>query len=308
MNIALVCFARNEADVLETHVRHHAMFADSLHYVLHRTRDNSAEILNALRKEGLPVSFTTNDALLHIQATVMTALMQEGATNGADWILPLDADEFLTGDVQSVLTEADRTKPLKVDWRIYVPTESDPGNERNVLRRITQRRICEIPQWSKVLVPGTLAKNRDVTLGFGNHELLKKNAVKTPNPTALCALAHFPIRSAQQFRRKVYGGWISHLADPARKPGSSFQWESAYHKFLNSEDISASQLETFARSYASPESVAIVPDPVPTDIDIRYEIREVTPISVLMETSECLAMDYARIAKLITKQSGNEVL
>ncbi len=322
MKIHLLCWARNEADVLEAHVRHHTRFAHAFTYVLHRCRDNSADILTRLAAEGLPVTFRTDERLLHAQNDVMTQLMKEALAEGADWILPVDADEFVQGDVSRALAQATGTLPLRMPWRGYVPLGSDPQAEPCVLRRITHRRSTEKPVWYKVIIPKSVATEKaETAITFGNHSVRQNGMILTPEETSL-TIAHFPVRSERQLRRKMYGSWLSHLADPERPAGGSFQWEAAYRDLKNQGVIASETLTKLAVEYAGiqqwvslpesskvnayidppcidPKPQSVIHDPVPCDFDLRYGILEADPVSVLMETAEAVATDHALLARRV---------
>ena len=56
--IAAISMVRNEADVIESFVRHTLRFADRLYITDHRSEDATREILSALVSESLPILVT----------------------------------------------------------------------------------------------------------------------------------------------------------------------------------------------------------------------------------------------------------
>ena len=316
MRIAAVVCARNEADVLETHIRHAARWASRIDVVLHRTLDNSSVILDQLRDEGLPLSYVQEDSLLHDHAGVTTRLVNAAAHWGADWIVPLDADEFLTGDVASVFARRSTDTVIQIPWRTYVPTACDLATEPNVLKKLTHRRVSETPQWYKVAAPGDLIRARRCTFAFGNHSLLDENGRRVPADDTPLALAHFPVRSSDQIRRKVFGAWPANVAYPARRAGSTFQWEVIFELCKREPDVTLECLQELATEYGTraqwnrlPASVRAragtrcpsdtdVPDrnlvlePVEGEFDVRYQIACVEPQSMLLDSVEGFARAY----------------
>ncbi len=124
----------------------------------------------------------------------MSELMREALRDGADWVLPLDADEFLHGDVISVLkAQGSDARVIRTPWKGYVPTQNDDVSEHNVLKRITHRRSHEYPRWYKMMIP----KTTDTSAGlcFGNHALIDVAGNRMPHTDTPLAVAHFPIRS-----------------------------------------------------------------------------------------------------------------
>jgi hypothetical protein len=55
LKIVALAMIGNEADVVECFVRHTLTMVDRLVIILHRSVDGTAEIVNALYEEGLPV-------------------------------------------------------------------------------------------------------------------------------------------------------------------------------------------------------------------------------------------------------------
>lgn len=318
MRISVISWIRNEADILETFVRHHAQFADDIRIVLHRCRDNSEEILKALQAEGLPVVFRTDERLLHEQDPVQNELAHEAAANGAEWILPLDGDEFLVGDIEATLGKASTTMPIRVPWKGYVPTGQDRADEPNILRRITRRRSNENPQWHKMLVPADLLRQSPpCAISFGNHVVMGSDKNILESVESPLWLAHFPIRSDRQVRAKIFGGWLVNLADRTHEKGSSFQWKAIFDLLKQKSELSTDDLEKIALSYAgadqwfglpeefkiknaswSPKERGVMPvpveDPVPSPFKVTIPMRSADPISVLLESAEDIAQAARR--------------
>ncbi|MBP7114582.1 MAG: glycosyltransferase family 2 protein [Candidatus Peribacteraceae bacterium] len=321
MKIRTISWARNEADILESFIRHHAAFS-TLEIVLHRCHDNSEEILEALKKAGLPVVWRTDERLAHEQAKVMSEMMRKAFAEGVDFVVPLDADEFLTGDAVSVLSSyGDDPRAIRLAWKGYVPTDKDDASHRNVLKRITHRRSIELPQRYKILAPRTATTA--VGLRHGNHVLLDTSGRPLPHTDTELAIAHFPVRSAKQIMRKVYGGWLSRCVDVERRQGNTFQWKAAFERLKEERPLLAQELTQLAMDYATekqwktlPESftggplklydaqekssdtdATLVVDPVPCNFDVRYPVKETEPMHVLLESAEEIAQMYAELKK-----------
>lgn len=299
MKIQTICLARNEADILESFIRHHARFS-SVAIALHRCLDNSREILAALVQEGLPLTWHEEDRFAYEQNDVMTQMMTQAFTDGADWVLPLDADEFLLGDAESVLSEhGTPASVLRVPWRGYVPHKEDDPAEPHVLRRITHRRETECMQWYKVLVPRALAS--ETKLSMGNHFLHRSTGTIIDSVDVPLTLAHFPVRSSRQISRKVFGGWLANCARSDRTKESCFQWKGVFDQLKQCRELSVSKLTDIALTYAVRKdldiarAVPIISDPIPCTFDIRYPITDIDPMTVLLENAEELAIEYGKL-------------
>jgi hypothetical protein len=307
VKIVAISMVRNEGDVIEAFVRHHAEIVDQLVVVDHRSADGTDEIVLALAAEGLPVRLLREDSRVQRQNEVMTSLMRDASTEEeADWVLPLDADEFLTAPGASVraVLGCSPQQPLAVDMRPYVPTADDPRDEPNPLRRICHRRRLEHDTWTrKVLVPRRWARDERYLLAQGNHVLLDRRTGEFL-PTTWAgdlALAHLPVRSADQLARKVLGGWPAHVARPDRAPDGAFQWKRVFDLVVAGERLDASELEAIAFDYPTREPdprQELILDPIPVAHELRYPLsREPTPIELLAQTAVELAEELSEAVR-----------
>ena len=90
-----VLVVRDEVDVLRVCVLHHLFAGCERVLVLDNgSTDGTVTVLRRLA-ERLPLSWSS-DAGPYRQAEFATGLASEAASLGADWVLPLDADEFWT--------------------------------------------------------------------------------------------------------------------------------------------------------------------------------------------------------------------
>ena len=56
--------------------------------------DGTRDVLRRLDRHGVPVAWRSEPGL-YMQAELMTGLVHEASREGADWVVPMDADEFL---------------------------------------------------------------------------------------------------------------------------------------------------------------------------------------------------------------------
>jgi hypothetical protein len=295
VRVTAITMVRNESDLIEAFVRHHAQIVDELVVVDHRSADGTDEIVAALAAEGLPVKLRSERSPVQRQNVVMTQLMKEAAAGGSDWVVPLDADEFLIapdGEVRDVLADLRPERPWTVDMRLYVPTPDDPRDEPNVLRRIGHRRELEADKWNrKAIVPASWARDRRFFLAQGNHELLSARTRRfVPGVfTNRLALAHFPVRSTRQLAAKALAGWPAHLARPDRAEDGAWQWKRLFEEIVAGGELSEERFYSLALDYATREpgsSPQLVFDPVPAPFELRYRRpREPDPIDLLAEAA-----------------------
>jgi hypothetical protein len=258
--ITSITWARNEEDIIESFVRHHVAIVDRMIIILHCCTDRSLEIVRALKEEGLPIEIYERDDLYHAQGEALTDALS--LCKDADWIIPLDADEFLSssmGPVRNQLEILDTNTVYHLPWRTYVPTAQD-GIAGDVIHRITHRRAQEPFPFYKVLIPGN--KSNNSTLPMGSHQLLDHDgiAMETVVHPALF-LAHVPVRSEVQLRKKILQGWESHSRN---RPGQNFHWKDLYDRCQDSRPIDTTELQHIAQRYAlqGHDTPALVRDPI----------------------------------------------
>ncbi|HWB57901.1 MAG TPA: glycosyltransferase family 2 protein [Chthoniobacteraceae bacterium] len=208
--VAITC-ARNEADIIEPFVRHTLAFCDQVIVLDHGSTDATPEILRGLGGEGLPLHVTRDESIGRMHVDHMNRLLRLAAEEfAADWILCLDADEFIAGRVGRSFLPArvdDTTPCLKIRPRTYYSQRADSPGVLNPVERIT-RRLAREPQGDgaspfKVLVPGPLAKLPGARLAAGNH-LLRIDGVEAASQILDDVwLAHFSLRTPGQYAIKL---------------------------------------------------------------------------------------------------------
>jgi hypothetical protein len=308
-SLTSISLIRNEADIIEAFVRHHAQWVDTMVIVLHRasaghtSSDNTEEILGAMCREGLPIELRTLETAYYEQEAAVNSVMREVAERqDSAWILPLDADEFLNPTDGAVFLE--RLDALGDDvarllrWRTYVPTPSDDEGEPNVIRRMQHRRLVEQPQRYKVLVPCRLARKAGSRVTTGAHGF-RTGMRARETACDLSYLAHFPLRSSSQIRAKVFAGWLSHLSNPRKRSGLMSHWKNLYDQLKTADEIPPSRLQELAVSYGLPRGTRVAAeltlDPVRTpEYELKYSRNPVDPWTLLSDTAETLAEEVAK--------------
>jgi hypothetical protein len=308
VKLVAVSVVRNAADVVELFVRHHAAFFDRMLIADHASRDGTLEMLQELRDAGAPLDLTRETRARFEQAEVATALMRRAAREyGADWVLPLDADEFLTSDadpgLRPLLARLSPERAYALPWRTWVPTPGDPPGEPHLFRRVTWRRRSEAKQYWKVVVPGRLAASPRISLGHGGHVLwerrgpLRRKLAREPAPDLY--LAHFPVRSAEQLAAKVLAGWPALLAAAPENDAQGFHWRELFEALRGGRSLTPPELLAVALAYGVPRGrsadAALEQHPLPSPAAgaaLRWPGRSgPAPLAALADVAEGLARE-----------------
>lgn len=258
MKIVGISVLRNEADIVETFVRYHLQIFDHLIISNHRSVDATAQILQSLQKEGLPLEVLDETCLDLQQSRIMTGLLKKAMSDyNPDWVFPLDADEFIAlpgrGTVRAVLEELPQDRIIKVFYRSYVPLPSDDLQEPNILKRIQYRRTSENPQMGKILIPRSMAIEKRGIIAAGNHSFVKLKFGKQKQfPYAhsdKLILGHFPVRSAEQIMTKAFVTWLAILAKPDKEPTEGLHVKLLYDRFVKNDKMHPEELSDMALNY-----------------------------------------------------------
>ena len=104
---------RNEADIIETNLRHHfASVIDEAIVIDNGSIDGTMELVSELA-EDLPIRLASEVGPIY-QSERVTRMARFAVQEGADWVLPIDADEFWVGAGASFRAVLEDT-PAEVD-------------------------------------------------------------------------------------------------------------------------------------------------------------------------------------------------
>lgn len=196
---------RNEEELLATNLDYH--FAQGVDFALvtdHGSSDGTAEILGRYAREGLVRVFTERE-VGHDQARRVTRMARiAAAEHGADWVINNDADEFWWPQLGSLRDVFAAVPPefgqVEVKRHNFLPRPDDgePFFRRMVYREARSLNPSALPLEPKVAHRGDPA----VVVAAGNHRLLT-NGLRPMPATDLVEIFHLPMRTYDQFERKV---------------------------------------------------------------------------------------------------------
>lgn len=289
-----ISVVKNEADIIEAFIRHNSKYLNKLCLVEHNPQDNTSEIISKLKDEGYNLEIYTNSSSRHIQAEEFNKLVRKC---DSDFIVFLDADEFIVSKDFSLAALPDDIVSF-ITWHNYVP-QPDDGQDRHILKRIQHRLAHVDTNQHKAIIPRSIYSKENSFVLLGGHEIYyKENGELTPAPYEVISsvhLAHFPMRSLEQIQVKVYSNWLSKLADPLHKSGrlqdgtipTWHHWKKLFDLFKNNPDISEDDaMKAVVNVYMRTKELEIVHDPVPTNDEIIYEIKALSPLFALADTAE----------------------
>lgn len=251
MKAAAVSMVKNEGDIIELFVKINSRVFEHLYIVDHDSSDGTPAILEALRQAGQPITVVPFNGIQQTQAQILTRLVRDVASTGAyDFIVPLDADEFLTPEaswLQALQAALGHDRYGRMPWRTFVPVSGDYFGAEAPLYENFRLRSHEPAQFHKIVIPNKLAKA--CVVEPGNHALAGAVGVEVP-----FELLHVPVRSSDQLVQKAVIGSHTLSIKRDRLPNEGFHWDALAREVrANDYRLGEEHLLRFALDYAAGE-------------------------------------------------------
>jgi hypothetical protein len=192
-----VSMVRDEADIVAATVGHMLTQVDRVIVADNGSTDGTRDIL-----DSLDIDVLDDPEVGYFQSRKMSNLARLAMDEGAEWIVPFDADEVWTSPFGTV---GDALRAIGDDWLAaaaelhdHVPTGVDP-DLADPVERIRWRRRKPIG------LPKVAARARDgLVIEQGNHGV--NYGFRPAYMRGQLQVCHFPYRSAEQFVRKARNG------------------------------------------------------------------------------------------------------
>lgn len=233
MHIISVTRILNEDDIVEAFVRHNSRHAAHMVFLDNGSTDRTLAILKSLKDEGFPLSVFQGYSVNFDEVLVNSLLYQLASQiHKADWIVYLDADEFIATDDKNGL-EAIFSRRGVEDKAISVPliryVQIDDQDKTELIVPVRMRwRVPPPTNVFKLFIRGGLSS--EIVIDAGNHGgFLDGQKLAAPVEPGI-ALAHYPRRNGWQNLHKIALGRAKTLAagEAATAQGWSSHYQSAF--------------------------------------------------------------------------------
>lgn len=268
----------NECDIIEPFVRHHAVLFDAMLIIDDDSSDGTWTILEHLRDEGLPlVLYRAADVDWPVLDYTTRLMHIAFADHGADWVAPLDTDEFVeppTGAGLGDVLPRTRDVPGLLRWNNFAWHRSiDEKTEINPVVRMKMRMPPRTDSFKLIIPRDALGGDRDARLLNGNHGLRRAGSIA---PLLLCpqmALCHYPIRSVQQYISKSVINHLRYAALARNGRTDGFQYDAPFElakgPFSRLLAEIADQMERTSPVYAMQKGGEMLGQPGERPLDYR---------------------------------------
>jgi hypothetical protein len=205
MKLVMTLLVRNEADIIEANIDYH--LAQGVDFVIvtdHGSSDETVELLRPYEQTGV-AEVLREEGDEHHQSVRVTCMARLAfSRHAADWVINNDADEFwwpLSGSLRDVFASIPAGYgQIEVQRRNFLPRPDCPGSFQS---RLLYRDAQSLNAAGGPLEPKVAHRaHPDVVVAPGNHSI--SGAELSPAPAGeLLEIFHFPMRSYEQFERKV---------------------------------------------------------------------------------------------------------
>jgi Glycosyl transferase family 2 len=271
----------------------------------HGSIDGTVEILGALAREKLPLILIRSDVPGYLQEQMTTAAARDVFERaGADYVLPLDADEFLKVRSRDGFHRALQAIPKDMNgllhWLTYVPDFAQAPAGILALLRSARRLAKERHVFHKAVMSRHLLARPEAMLANGNHFVAARlhGPSEEAEPHArirdeFASIAHVPIRSTAQFIAKVALKKLGRIAASNDwQPDAASQ--AAYEAVVENRAVDDEMLRRFAvnwsvqrQKWTALSAVELVDDPFLAPIVLRHSPpRAADPLPLVLSATE----------------------
>ena len=229
MKLFMTLLVRDEQDIVRENLDYHlAQGVDEVIVTDNGSEDDTVKILREYESRGVVrLLFEPTDD--YSQGRWVTRMARLAATEGADWVINNDADEFWwprTGSLKSVFEQLDDEVGIVVAHRRnFVPR---PEDGRPFWDRMTLRERESLNPLGKSLPPKLAHRaHPQITVAQGNHKLEGADLGARLEDGSI-EILHYPMRTYAQFENKIVKGGRAYARNRELPERTGRTWRRLY--------------------------------------------------------------------------------
>jgi hypothetical protein len=212
MQLVLTLLCRDEEDVIEEMITFHLSRGVDLVIATDNNSTDSTRTILANHARSGSVVLLDEPSHTHDQGPWDTRMARMAAEQyAADWVINSDADEFWwpqSGNLKSPLTNlAEDLKVLNIERFNYLPPLSTSDPKPPFYQSMKIREKQSLNCLGSLLPPKVCHRGlSQISIDDGNHAVRHAGKVIPSQAFNEIEILHFPVRSYQQFERKIRQG------------------------------------------------------------------------------------------------------
>lgn len=252
MSIFAICMTKDEEDIIGYTLPRMAAQVDQVLIADNLSTDATRDILHTCANQMGNITISDDPEVAYLQSVKMTRLAEHARDQGADWVVPFDADEVW------MLPELSPIPPsvsvLHAELYDHVVTGHDDFSDPDPVTRIAYRRPYPAPLYKVICrtLPGLVIEQ-------GNHSASYPGPIES---MGIGQVRHYPYRSALQMARKARNGGRAYAAAGSALPESTGAHWRNYARFLEQGGIEAIE-EIFQTWFYEDDPSELIHDPCP---------------------------------------------
>lgn len=231
---------RNEEDVLAENIEYHlSQGVDFIIATNNRSTDGTEKILKSYESKGV-LHYRSQDGDTHSQGRWVTEMARLAAKEfAADWVINNDADEFwwptnhlsLKQALSSISGEYNIVEAARKNFAFL---NTDSGN--SFYQEMVYRDKESFNALGRPLPPKQAhVACEDIIVAEGNHSV--QGLAQPCINKDIIEIFHFPIRSSEQFTRKIKNGGAALARNTELADNIGSTWRSLYKELLESGSL-----------------------------------------------------------------------
>lgn len=238
MRVVMTLLCRNEIDIVREMVEFHlSKGIDTIIAMDNASEDGTREVLQDYQRRGR-VILLCEPQLTHRQSAWVTKMARLAHEElGADWVVHSDADEFWWPSSGTLKDEFARigadTRAVRVARSNFTPIHRPDNAPQPFFATMTFRDRVSLNAQGKPLPDKVCHRGMaDIEVADGNHYVSVKGQRCNAELTDGIHILHFPVRTYEQYERKISDGAQALLRQKDRLPSTGRTWLEIYERHV----------------------------------------------------------------------------
>lgn len=244
--LAMTMVVRDEEDILEKNIEHHlGAGVDKIIVMDNGSIDGTVDILDKYQRKGV-LDYEINKERNFPQGVWMSQLMNKATGKyRADFVINSDADEFWVPryfNLKTMVLADSDFDVISVAVRNYLPIDRDETKSFEFgdflyyvsktipIPSLEERKVEDL--WLYEYARKLITSSKITEIGYGNDTAISGDNLKKILTNNI-VIHHFPIRSWNNFERKVIMGGENLISNPNKDPTISWQRRRWYQIYLD---------------------------------------------------------------------------